>query len=229
MNGWHWCNSTTRWEAGGSSSRATGNFREPSRKVYGTEIKSDMNKKQILSDAFREAELRSERLRILGVLAVFVLFVCLTVLRVFVFRTASKATPAFLLAAALIIYELWMLRQVDLALKARGSLTPGLWILSTVVETSIPAFAIAFLTGSQIDSSYRSVASPSFAVFFVFIILSTLRLSPLIAILSGIVASASYVCAALYIGWRPSVPGIEAHVTQSGVSLNAVTLLVAGL
>lgn len=193
------------------------------------EIKSDMNKKQILSDAFRKAELRSERLRILGVLGVFALIVCLTVLRVFVFRTASKPAPAFLLAAVVIVYELWMLRKVDLALKASGSLTPGLWILSTVVETSIPAFAIAFLTGSQIDASYRSVASPSFAVFFVFIILSTLRLSPWIGILSGIVASTSYVCAALYVGWRPSVPGVEAHITQSGVSLNAVTLLVAGV
>jgi serine phosphatase RsbU (regulator of sigma subunit) len=188
-----------------------------------------MSNKQISSDAFREAELRSERLRILGVLGVFALFVGVTVLRVFVFRTASRVTPAFVLVAALIIHELWMLRKVDLALKASGSLAPELWILSTVVETSSPAFAIAFLTGPQIDASYRSVASPAFAVFFVFIILSTLRLSPLIGILSGIVASASYICAALYSGWRPPVPGVEAHITQSGVSLNALSLLVAGV
>jgi serine phosphatase RsbU (regulator of sigma subunit) len=188
-----------------------------------------MNKKQIHSNAFREAELRSERLRILGVLGVFAVFVCLTVLRVFVIRTASKAEPAFLLAAVLIIYELWMLHKVDLALKSSGSLSPNFRILSTVVETSIPAFAIAFLTGPQIAASYRSVASPAFPVFFVFIILSTLRLSPLIGILSGIVASASYICAALYSGWRAPVPGTEAHITQSGVSLNAVTLLVAGV
>ena len=188
-----------------------------------------MNKNQIPSDAFREAELRSERLRILGVLGVFAFFVCLTVFRVFVIRTASKAAPAFLLAAVLIIYEIWMLHKVDLALKVSGGLSPKLRILSTVVETSVPAFAIAFLTGSQIDASYRSVASPAFPVFFVFIILSTLRLSPLIGIISGIVASASYICAALYSGWRPAVPGIEAHITRSGVSLNAVTLLVAGV
>jgi len=151
------------------------------------------------------------------------------VLRVFVIRTASKASPAFLLAGILIVYELWMLHMVDLALKAGRSLAPKFWILSTVVETSIPAFAIAFLTSSQIDAPYRSVASPSFSVFFVFIILSVLRLSPWIGILSGIVASASYICAALYIGWRPPVPGTEAHITQSGVSLNAITLLVAGV
>jgi serine phosphatase RsbU (regulator of sigma subunit) len=188
--------------------------------------------KQIHSAAFRQAELRSERLRILGVLGVFALFVCLTALRVFVTQTASKTTPwvwTFLLAAVLILYELWMLRMVDLALKASGTLAPALWILSTVVETSIPAIAVAFLTGSQIDASYQPVASPSILVFFVFIILSTLRLSPWIGILSGIVASCTYICAALYLGWRPPVPGIEAHITQSGVSLNAVTLLLAGV
>jgi hypothetical protein len=107
-----------------------------------------MNKKQIQSAAFRDAELRSERLRILGVLAVFALFVCLTVLRVFVIRTASKASPAFLFAAVLIVYELWMLHIVDLALTAVR--IPKFWILSTVVETSIPAFAIAFLTSSRL-------------------------------------------------------------------------------
>src|SRR5580704_13828126 len=110
--------------------------------------------KQIHSAAYRQAELRSERLRILGVLGVFALYVCLTALRVFVTQTASKTTPwawTFLLAAVLILYELWMLRMVDLALKASSTLAPELWILSTVVETSIPAIAVAFLTGSQID------------------------------------------------------------------------------
>jgi serine phosphatase RsbU (regulator of sigma subunit) len=191
-----------------------------------------MNKEQIDSAAFRKAELHSERLRILGVLSFIALFVCVTVLRVFVLRTASKTTPwmwIFLLAAVVLNYEIWMLDMVDRALKTSSSLAPKFWILSAIVETSIPAFAIAFLTSSQIDASYRPVASPSLLVFFVFIILSTLRLSPWISILSGIVASGSYICAALYLGWRPPVPGIAAPVTQSGVSLNAITLLAGGI
>jgi len=191
-----------------------------------------MNIEQIQSAAFREAELRSERLRIRGILIVFALLVCVTMLRVFVLRTAPKTAFwvwTFLLAALVIVYELCMLHLVDRALKASSGLAPTFWILSTVVETSIPAFAIAFLTSSQVDVSYRPVASPSILVFFVFIILSTLRLSPSISILSGIVASGSYICAALYLGWRPPVSGISAPVTQSGVSLNAVTLLIGGV
>lgn len=191
-----------------------------------------MAKEQIESDAFRNAEFRSERLRIFGILAFFSLFVLVTVVRVYVIRTASSSTPwvwSFLLAAIVIGYELWMLREVDLALQASSRLFPQFWILSTIIETSIPAFAIVFLTSSQVDISYRPLASPALLVFFVFIILSTLRLNPWISVLSGIVASVTYLCAALFFGWRPPGLGTPAPVTQSSVSLNAITLLVGGM
>jgi hypothetical protein len=89
-----------------------------------------------------------------------------------------------------------------------------------VVETSIPAFAIAFLT-RHIELAYRPLASPALLVFFVFIILSTLRLSWRISILSGVVASVTYLGAALYLGWRLPLPGAPAPFTQTGVTVNA--------
>ena len=75
-------------------------------------------------------------------------------------------------------YELWMLRKVGLALKSNGCLGPQFWILSTILETSIPALAIAFLTSAQVEIAYRPLASPAVLVFFILIILSTLRLNP---------------------------------------------------
>jgi serine phosphatase RsbU (regulator of sigma subunit) len=66
-------------------------------------------------------------------------------------------------------------------------------------------------------------------VFFIFIILSTLRLNPRICVLSGAVASVTYLSAALYLGWRPPVPGIPARVTQTNVGLNAIILLTGGI
>src|SRR5260370_24690487 len=100
---------------------------------------------EIESAAFHHAELKSERLRILGVLSFAVLFIIATVVRVFVIRTASTTTPwawNFGLAAAIVIYEVWMLRRVDLGLKSGHSLPARFWVLSTILETSIPAFAI---------------------------------------------------------------------------------------
>ena len=187
---------------------------------------------EIKSPAFQNAELQSERIRIFGILGFIAIFIVVTALRVFVIRTATRTTPwvwTFLLAAIVIAYESWMLRKVDLALKATGSLGAQFWILSTILETSIPAFAVAFLTSAQVEVAYRPLASPAVLVFFIFIILSTLRLNPRIAILSGIVAAVTYICAALYLGWRPPLLGAPAPVTQTSVSLNVITLLVGGL
>ena len=163
-----------------------------------------MREHQLDSAAFRNAELHSELLRIIGVLGFVSIFIVVTIVRVFIIRTASDTASwiwSFLLAAIIATYEGWMFRKVDLALKEDRRLPARFWILSTIVETSIPAFAVAFLTSSEIEVEYRAVASPPILIFFIFIILSTLRLSPWIGVLSGSVASGSYLCAALYLGW----------------------------
>jgi len=191
-----------------------------------------MSEPQFQSTAFGSAELRSERLRIFGVLGFVAIFVVVTIVRVFVIRTASGTASwvwSLLFAAIIAAYEGWTLQEVDLALKTNRCLPARFWVLSTIVETSIPAFALAFLTSAQIEIAYRPLAGPPILVFFIFIILSTLRLSPWISVLSGAIASVTYLCAAFYLGWRPPVPGIPAQVTQSSVSLNAITLLAGGI
>ena len=190
-----------------------------------------MKEEKIKSVAFQNEELRSERLRIFGVLSFVALFLAVTAVRLFVIRTASGATPwawSFFLGAIVIAYELWTLRKVDGALKANGSLPLQFWILSTILETSIPAFAIIFLN-TQLDAIYRLLAGPAVLAFFIFIILSTLRLNPWICVLSGTVAATTYLFACWHLGWRPPVPGIPAPITQSNVSLNAIILFVGGL
>ena len=191
-----------------------------------------MSREQIDSSAFSHAELQSERLRILGVIGFFTVVVAITLIRTFIVRTAvitNRSAWTFLLVGLIVAYEIWTLRRVDLALQTKLRLPARFWIVSTILETSIPALAIAFLTSDQIQASYRALANPLILVFFIFIILSTLRLSPWLAALSGIVASASYLCAALYLGWRPPLPGTPAPMTQAGVSLNAITLLFGGI
>jgi serine phosphatase RsbU (regulator of sigma subunit) len=191
-----------------------------------------MSDEEIQSAAFSNAELQSERLRILGVLAFLALLVVILLVRVFVIHTVPTATPwvwDLLLASTVAAYELWTLRRVDRALKAGTSLPLRFWVLSTVLETSIPAFVLAFLTNPQIESAYRPLASSSLLIFFIFIILSIFRLSPRISALSGIVSSTTYLAAAMYLGWRPPVLGVAAPVTQTAVSLNAIALLAAGL
>ena len=190
-----------------------------------------MPQEQIKSPAFQNAALQSERLRILGVLGFMTILVIVTAVRVFVIHTVEAASWAwtFFLVALVMAYELCMLRKVGLALKSSIFLGPRFWILSTILETSIPALAIAFLTSARVETAYRPLATPAVLVFFILIILSTLRLNPGICVLSGAVAAISYICAALYLGWRPPIPGVPAPVTQTSVSLYAITLLLGGL
>jgi serine phosphatase RsbU (regulator of sigma subunit) len=187
---------------------------------------------EIESAAFHHAQLESERLRIFGVVSFMAIFIVVTLVRVFVIRTASTGTPwpwQLGLAVAVVIYEVGMLQRVNLRLKSGRILPAGFWIFSTILETSLPAFAIAFLASPQIEPAYRPIASPAVLIFFIFIILSTLRLNFWICVLSGAVSSVTYLSAALYLGWRPPVPGIPAPVTQTNVDLNAIILFTGGI
>jgi len=191
-----------------------------------------MNEEQIQSASFREAELRSERLRILGVLCFIAIFTLVTIVRVFVVRTAAETSPwvwSLLLAVIIAGYEWWTLREVNFAIENHSSIPIRFWVLSTLVEMLIPALAIILLTSPEIQGPYRPLANPAVLVFFIFIILSILRLSPWIGVVSGMFACVSYLGAALILGWRLPVAGTPAPATQSGVTLNAITLLLGGL
>jgi len=190
-----------------------------------------MSQPQIESPAFYEAQLRSERLRIFGVLSFVAIFVAVTTGRFFVIHTASEGTHwawGLVLAAAVVAYEVWLLRRVGVALKTGQNLPSRFWILSTILETSIPALAIAFLSSGNIQAAYRPLASPGVLAFFIFIILSTLRLNLWVCCLSGVTATLTYIAAALYLGWRPPVLGVPNPITRSYVIVNGIVLLMGG-
>ena len=99
---------------------------------------------------------------------------------------------------------------------------------STILETSIPALAIAFLTSARVDRLPPSGDPGGTGFLYPYYIVhpevEPWNLRPL-----GSVAAVSYICAALYLGWRPPVPGVPAPVTQTSVSLYAITLFLGGL
>jgi len=191
-----------------------------------------MTARQLESVTFHQAQLQSERLRIVGVLSFVAVFVAVTSARYVVVHTASERRHwawDLALAAAVVAYETWLLRRVSLALKTGLSLPSRFWVLSTILETSIPALGIAFLSSAQIQPVYRPIATPSVLVFFIFIVLSTLRLNSWICWLCGGTATLTYMAAASYLGWRPPVLGVPSPITGFYVLVDAVVLLVGGI
>ena len=116
----------------------------------------------------------------------------------------------YMVAALLVLlaaYEFAMLRRIDRAIQARRDIANWVWFINTIFETALPGVAVAFLSSASIDPVYRPLANPAGLGFFLFISLSTLRLNPALCSLSGLTAAASYLAAATYLGWRPSMSG----------------------
>jgi serine phosphatase RsbU (regulator of sigma subunit) len=184
------------------------------------------------SQALRLAELRSERVRILGLLAFIAIFCFVLTFRHFLLHTTlytAHTSWNFALSFIIALYEYLMLRLVDRAISKGENFPKFLWVSTTILETSIPAIGIAWQSSAGMDAAYLPIASPATLLFFIFIILSILRLHPWICWLSGVTATFSYLAAAVYLGWRPPVPGTPAPIAQTDVSLYAAILLVAGL
>ena len=190
---------------------------------------SELHEKSV---AFQQALLRSERLRILILVgAIGAAFIARTI-RTIVLHSRDDLhlwLPTFLLVALVVGYEYLMLRVINHAIQIGGDLKKATWIINIIVESCLPALAVAFLSSASIDPAYRPLANPAVLLFFVFIILSTLRLNPMACRLSGLVASVSYLAAAVYLGWKPSFGGGASSLSpQRAVISYAFMLVVAG-
>ena len=186
----------------------------------------------IPSVAFRQALLRSEQLRIVGILGFVAVLWLAGMLRVLRLHDAVQTALWWrgqIIMAAFVAYEVLLLRTVRRATDAGTDVRSRVWLVSLIIETSLPAVALALLNNPAVALAYRPLASPAVLTFFLFIIMSTLRLSPRLCQATGLVAAVSYLAAAVHVGWRPLVvdPGGEA-VTRTAVPMYALIMLVGG-
>ena len=118
-----------------------------------------MSPGEIRSKAFRQAQLRSERLRILGVIGFVFAFTVLIAIRILIFKSPVSIW-ALVAPVVLIAYELFLLGAVRRAEKAGKDLPFRVWVASILIETSFPAIGVAFLTTARLPQVYRPLASP---------------------------------------------------------------------
>ncbi|HMK28285.1 MAG TPA: PP2C family protein-serine/threonine phosphatase [Terriglobales bacterium] len=184
------------------------------------------------SQAFRQALLQSERLRIRIVLAAIAAAFAARSLRTAIFFTRENLQLwliTCLFIAIFAVYELLMLRAVSRSIQGGRELPRAAWIANIVIETCIPALALVLITSASIEAAYRPLANPAVLLYFLFIILSTLRLDPTACRISGIVAAVSYLLAAGYLGWAPSLGGDASMLSpQRTVPAFALSLVIGG-
>jgi serine phosphatase RsbU (regulator of sigma subunit) len=186
------------------------------------------------SIAFRLALLKSERLRI------YILFMAVGVallfrtIRTLVAWSPENARDLFWLALSavvLVVIEVLVLRAIGPAIKSGASLSQPYWRLNILLETCFPAVLIAFVSSASIAPEFRALVNPTFLLYFLLIILSTLRLNPAVSVLCGVSSAVTYLFAAYYHGWSARWIFAEASLfaPQKIVSAYGVSILVAGL
>jgi len=187
---------------------------------------------QIQSAAFRHAQLKSELVRGIVVVAAVLTILLLQTARMLALHAHEDRAHLFaklIFVAFFVLYEVVVLYAVRRALRGGRSLPRFAWIGDIIIETSLPALGIAFLTGSVIAPAYRPLANPLALTFFLFIILSVLHLNPWASVLSGFVAAGSYLCASYYLGWRPMLyTHASIQSPERTVFSYALEFLVAG-
>jgi serine phosphatase RsbU (regulator of sigma subunit) len=157
-----------------------------------------MSTQSIQSEAFRRASLKSESYRIIGLLC------ALGALLVFVIARNLLAGELRLLITQSLLFlfalggEALMLAVVKRAVRLERDVPSVVWVLNVLMESLFPTLGLLVLIESQYIDPYSSLVAPVVLVYLLFIILSTLRLSPMLSVLTGLFSALGYLAVILY-------------------------------
>ena len=120
-----------------------------------------MVNQEIQSEAFREALLRSERVRIVALLSVLALLLVFSTARALLSSdTASQlsALPGLLaLLGGLLLYEGWMLAFISRRMAKQLQPSRRVWLANVIIETSLPSVALILMTETEFMGPYRAL------------------------------------------------------------------------
>ena len=192
-----------------------------------------MNKEDIGStEALGLARLQSDRIRINALLTILCLLFVSTLVRGMVFEVKTgKGLLPILMAyfGSMIAFECVMLGWVGRALRRKTDLSQADLVLTVFVETLFPTAGIGLLILTGITNPYTALVAPIVLTYFLFITLSTLRLSPMLARLSGVFCAAGYALTCFYVFIRYPLPLVRQAMQPVEYYLgNAVIILAAG-
>jgi serine phosphatase RsbU (regulator of sigma subunit)/protein-S-isoprenylcysteine O-methyltransferase Ste14 len=203
----------------------------PSAIVPWTSVLGSHAGQSIQSDAFNQAALRSDRYRAIGLLWIFGVFGVIDIISAFV--TSSDAAVfghalAFWVSAA--VYEGILLSVTARAQSHGRNVRPWVWGINSVIESLLPSVAILGLTEEwSYSGPYRALLSSAVLIYPLFIILSTLRLSPALCILSGLSSAVGYIAVFFFTLHYAPQNGYRHFMPDHTYFNNALLLLGAGI
>ena len=161
-----------------------------------------MSEDALKSDAFQRAALTSESYRSTGLLCLLGALAIFVIVRGITSGDVPVVVLQFVFLALVITHELFMLRAIRKALDEGAEIHPDKWVLNVFLESQIPTVALLLLLGAPWFSPYEALVAPAVLVYFLLIILSTLRLSPTLSILTGLLSALGYLFVTFYTAMR---------------------------
>src|SRR5215470_15611543 len=150
------------------------------------------------SEAFHRAEITSETYRTTGLLCLLAALAIFVIVRGIVIGDFLLLALQFAFLAVVIAHEVRMLRALKRALRNEGQIAPDKWVINVVLESQIPTVALLLLlTGPWLDP-HQVLVAPAVLVYFLLIILSTLRLNPGLIVLTGLLSAVGYLFVTFY-------------------------------
>lgn len=183
---------------------------------------------KIASLAFRQELLRTERLRILGSILIISVFTVSGAIRILLFGSHMHHIGVYCAIVA-VGYETLVFLAVERSIKSGTTIPDWFWTINVIIEMSMPALAVAFLASDRLAPDYRPLATVWVLLFFPFLVLSTLRLSPRVSTVAGITGAVGYLLAARYNGWHIKADLQSNPITHSAVPFFAVMICATGL
>jgi serine phosphatase RsbU (regulator of sigma subunit) len=158
-----------------------------------------MSEERVEYEAFESAALRSESRRVIGLLAVLGALLLGVIAGNLAAGQLRLLYIQTLVLALAIGYEALTLVILRRAIQLKRRVPPATWLINVVIEAGLPTLALFILIESRLTYPYEALVAPAVFLYFIIIILSTLRLNPDLSILTGVVSAIGYLAAALYV------------------------------
>jgi serine phosphatase RsbU (regulator of sigma subunit) len=187
-----------------------------------------MNEAALKSEAFQRAALTSESYRSTGLLCLLGALALFVIVRGIASGDVVVVVVQFVFLALVITHELFMRRAIKRAIRDRSEISPDKWVLNVLLESQIPTVAVLLLLGAPWFTPYQALVAPAVLIYFLLIILSTLRLSPTLSVLTGILSAFGYLFVTFYTMLRFQNPEARSHALPLTVYYIYAGLILTG-
>ena len=158
-----------------------------------------MSQEELKSKAFERAALKSESFRVIGMLGLLFSLLLFAIVRGVATGHPLLLLAQFVVLALVIVHEVVMLRNIKAALREETEVLPELWMLNVLIESQIPTIGLCLLISTPWFKGNQSLLAPVAALYFLLIILSTLRLRPILTVTTGLLSALGYLFVAFFI------------------------------